>query len=105
MGWESHSTKQRNGVLELWSYGETNAMDDSDDKPLNATRVNTLREAVQLSLKDGLTENCLFVFARALLAFEATTGIKLQPQDTNSAFTLWWSMAAPLLQADADFEE
>ena len=79
-------------------------MEDTDDKPPIATRITTLQEAVQLSLKDGLTENCLFVFARALLAFEATTGIKLQPPDTKSAITLWWSMAKPRLPADADFE-
>lgn len=73
-------------------------------KPPVAIHVTTVLEAVQLSLKDGLTENCLFAFARALLAFEATTGIKLRPPDTNSAFTLWWSMAKSLLPADADFE-
>jgi len=80
-------------------------MEATDDKPPIATRVTTLQEAVQLSLKDDLTENCLFVFARALLAFEATTGIKLQPPDSKSAFTLWWSTAKPSLPADADFDE
>jgi hypothetical protein len=80
-------------------------MEDSDDKPPFATRVTTFKEAVQLSLKNGLTENCLFVFARALLAFEATNGIKLQPSDKKGAFTLWWSMAKPLLPAGANFDE
>ena len=92
-------------MTELPSYGETDVMEATDDKPPIATRVTTVREAVQLSLKDGLTENCLFIFARALLAFEATAGIKLQPPDLKSAFTLWWSMAKPLLAADADFDE
>jgi len=81
------------------------AMDDSDDKPTSATQVNTIQEAVQLSLKDGLTDNCLFNFARALLAFEVTNKIKLKPPEVKNAFALWWSTAKPLLPADVNFDE
>lgn len=82
-------------------------MNDSDDKPPIATRVTTLAKAVQLSLKDGWNENCLFVFARLLKAFEATTGSKLKSEDLASAFSLWWNTAksSSLLPEDADFDE
>jgi hypothetical protein len=84
-----------------------NDKQDTDDVPPIATRVTTLPEAVQLSIKDGLTENCLFVFARLLKAFEITTGSKLKSADLESAFSLWWNKAksSSLLPADADFDE
>jgi hypothetical protein len=82
-------------------------MKDSDDKPPLATRVTTFQEAAQLSLKDAWNENCLFVFARLLKAFEVTTGNKLKPADLASAFSLWWNTAkaSSWLPADADFDE
>jgi hypothetical protein len=64
-----------------------------------------MREAVQLSLKDGLTENCLFILARALKAFEITHDRRLPPAELQNAFSLWWSAAKPLLPPDADFDE
>jgi hypothetical protein len=70
--------------------------------PPLAACVNTLPEAVALSLKDGLTENCLFTFARALKAFEITIGTRLQPTERENAFTLWWHTAKP---PHADFDE
>jgi hypothetical protein len=82
-------------------------MHDSHDKPPIATRITTVQEAVQLSLKDGWNENCLFVFARLLKAFEITTGSKLKSADLASAFSLWWNTAksSSWLPADADFDE
>jgi hypothetical protein len=73
--------------------------------PPLAACVNTLPEAVALSLKDGLTENCLFKFARALKAFETTNSIRLQSAERENAFTLWWNKAKPLFPADADFDQ
>jgi hypothetical protein len=67
--------------------------------------VKTLQEAVQLSLKDDLDEGCLFIFARALKAFEITSNRRLTPAELQSAFALWWSTAKPLLPSDADFDE
>ena len=73
--------------------------------PPLAACVNTLPEAVALSLKDGLTENCLFILARAIKAFEIKVGRKLPPAELTSAFALWWRTAKSLLPADADFDE
>ncbi len=73
--------------------------------PPLAACVNTLPEAVALSLKDGLTENCLFIFARAVKAFGVTVGQQLPPSELENAFKLWWNKAKPLLPADADFDE
>jgi hypothetical protein len=67
--------------------------------------VNTLQEAVQLSLKDGLNKDCLFTFARALKAFEITSNRRLPPAELQSAFAQWWNAAKLLLPPDADFDE
>ena len=82
-------------------------MKDTNDKPTIATRVTTLQEAVQLSLKDAWSENCLFVFVRLLKAFVSTTGNKLKSADRASAFSLWWNSAksSSWLPTDADFDE
>ena len=82
-------------------------MDDTNDKPPIATRITTIQEAVQLALKDSWTENCLFVFARLLKAFEVTTGTKLKPEDQAAAFSVWWQTAQSMswLPADANFDE
>ena len=83
------------------------ATDEMDEKPPLAASVKTLPEAVQLSLKDGFREDCLFVYARALKAFEITTGIKLQPSELDTAFCLWWQTASTskFLPAEADLDE
>jgi hypothetical protein len=47
----------------------------------------------------------LFVFARALKAFELTNRIKLCPEGRGGAFSSWWNAAKPLLPPDADFDE
>jgi hypothetical protein len=52
-----------------------------------------------------LTEDCLFVFARALKAFSLTTGTTLKRADLDSAFSEWWRSAKPMLAADTDFDE
>lgn len=61
-----------------------------------------MQEAVAVSLKDGLTGKCLFNYARALKAFEISTGARLQPTERENAFTLWWHTAKP---PNADFDE
>jgi hypothetical protein len=82
-------------------------MKDTNDKPIIATRIATIHEAVQLSLKDAWTKNCLFVFARLLRAFEVTIKTKLTPESRAGAFSLWWNTAIPMSwqPADADFDE
>lgn len=94
-----------NGDTERQRNGDTDETQDTEDVPPLATSVKTLQEAVQLSLKDGLAENCLFIFCRALKAFEITAKIKLSPAELDIAFSLWWSTAQPLLPPDADFDE
>jgi hypothetical protein len=63
-----------------------------------------LPEAVQLSLEGQLPEDSLFIFARAVKAFEITNQFRLSPKELHGAFALWWSTAKPLLPADADFD-
>ena len=95
----------RNGDTERQRDGDSDETQDTEDIPPLAASVKTLQEAVQLSLKDGLSENSLFIFSRALKAFEITTKIKLPPAELDSAFSLWWNTAQPALSADADFDE
>ena len=82
-------------------------MDDTNDKPLIATRVTTLQEAVELSLKEPWNKNCLFDYSRLLKAFEATTKSKLKPVEQAAAFTHWWNTAKSRswLPSDASFDE
>jgi hypothetical protein len=62
-----------------------------------------LQEAAEISLRSGIRHDCLFVFARALKAFEITTGCKVE--DLEGALAVWWTQAKPLLPADASFGE
>jgi hypothetical protein len=80
--------------------------EETEDVPPLAARVNTLQEAVQLSLS-GPLEKALFTFSRAILAFEITTNCRLPPEEIEVAFSLWWNTATEkaLLPADADFDE
>jgi hypothetical protein len=79
--------------------------DDSQDIPAVATTVRTIEEAVQISLKYASTTDSLFVFARALKAFEVTTKGKLSRAELPAVFVTWWNRAKPLLPPDADFDE
>ena len=69
-------------------HGDTDETQETEDVPPLAACVKTLPEAVQLSLNAGLTENCLFTFARALKAFEITTNRRL-PSAELSAAEVW----------------
>lgn len=55
-----------------------------------------------MSLERGVRHDSLFTFARALKAFEATTGCKA---DLEGALAVWWPLAKPHLPSDADFGE
>jgi hypothetical protein len=94
-----------NGDTEKQSYRDTDGTQETQDVPPLAASVKTLPEAVQLSLKTGLTKNSLFLFSRALRAFETTNQRRLPPKEVEVAFSLWWSTAKPLLPPDADFDE
>jgi len=94
-----------NRETEKQSYRDTDDTKETEDVPPLAASVKTLQEAVQLSLKDGLTKDCLFTFARAIKAFEITQNRHLPPQELENVFSLWWSAAKPLLPSDADFDE
>ena len=94
-----------NRETEKQRHGDSEETEETEEVPPLAASVKTLQEAVQLSLKDGLNKNCLFIFARAIKAFEITHDRRLPPAELQSAFSLWWSTANPLLPADADFDE
>lgn len=94
-----------NGETERQSDGDADGTQETKDVPPLAASVTTLQEAVQLSLKDGLKEGCLFTFARALKAFELTHDRRLPPAELPAAFSQWWTAAKPLLPPDADFDE
>ena len=96
---------QRDRDSELQSYGENEGTQETDDVPPLAASVKTLPEAVELSLKGGLDKDCLFRFARALKAFEITNDRRLPPAELQSAFSLWWGTAKPMLPPDADPDE
>lgn len=91
-------------VSEPRSGRVTDATQDSDDSALAAC-VRTLQEAADLSLRDGVDEDCLFRFARALKAFEVTTGHKVDVKDLRIALDDWWHKAKGRLPEDADREE
>jgi hypothetical protein len=80
---------------------ETHAIDECG----LAARVSTLQEAVTMSLATEPLSEVLFVFARAIKAFEVTTGRTLPKPELPNAFSLWWSMAKEKLPADADYDE
>jgi hypothetical protein len=86
---------------------DTEETKEREDIPPLAARVNTLQEAVQLSLSDRSLDNYLFTYSRALRAFEITTDRRLPREELGNAFALWWgtAMSAKLLPADADFDE
>jgi hypothetical protein len=87
------------------SEGAMEATQATQDKPPCFTRISTVHEAVQHSLKDGLTEDSLFTFARALKAFAMTHDRRLPAPELGHAFSLWWSTATPLLPAGASHDE
>lgn len=86
-------------------HGDSDDKQETEDVPPLAASLKTLQEAVQLSLKHGLNKDCLFLFSRALKAFEITTDRRLPPAELQAAFALWWSAAKPLLPPDADQDE
>ncbi len=90
---------------ERQSNGVTDETKETDDIPPLATSVKTLQEAVQISLKEGVIENCLFIFSRALKAFEITNDRRLSQLDLQGVFSLWWNTAKPFLPLGADFDE
>jgi len=101
---KSHGDSESQSFRETDGFRAINATHGTEDSVLTA-RVSTLPEAVQISLAQGVTGNSLFIYARVLLAFEATTGVKLQPADLESAFAEWWRRAKPILPPDAEFDE
>src|SRR5882672_4029373 len=64
----------------------TDETQETHEVPPLATRVATLQEAVRIALDMGVGENCLFNFARALMAFEVTTKFRLSPDQREQAF-------------------
>jgi hypothetical protein len=98
---------QRNRGTERRKNRETEVTKETEDFPPLAARVSTLQEAVDLSLKDGLHENCLFNFSRALRAFEIIHNRLLPTEEVGSAFSLWWAAAKEkaLLPNSSDLDE
>ena len=102
---------QRDTVTENQRKGRNGVSDGTQvihEAPPLAACVKTLPEAVQTSLSEPFasqSKDLGFVFARALKAFEVTTGTKLFKADLENAFTLWWARAAPKLPADSSRDE
>ncbi|HEU5125103.1 MAG TPA: hypothetical protein VFW05_13695 [Verrucomicrobiae bacterium] len=96
---------QINGDIEKLSNGDSDVTEVTEDVPPLAASVKTLQEAVQLSLKHGLTKDCLFKFSRAIKAFEITHDRRLPPPELQAAFAQWWNAAKPSLPPDAEFDE
>ncbi len=78
---------------------------DTNDFPPLAASVKSLPEAAEISLRDGATQDSLFIYARAVKAFEVTNKIKLSQNELQNAFSLWWNSAKQYLPSDADFDE
>jgi hypothetical protein len=93
------------GDSETQSDRETHETDDTQDVPPLAASVKTLQEAVQLSIAAGFSKKSLFIFSRALRAFEITNKRRLSADEVKGAFSLWWQTARPSLPPDADFDE
>lgn len=102
---------QRDTVTENQRKGRNGVSDGTqatEEAPPLAARVKTLPEAVQTSLSEQFASHSKdlgFVFARALKAFEVTTGTKLSKADLENAFTLWWARAEPKLPAGSPRDE
>ena len=59
--------------------------------PLLAPRVESLQEAAKLALGfKGRSTDPVFLFARAIKAFEITVGRRLPQEELGSAFSVWW---------------
>ncbi len=88
------------------SHGVTNETDATDDSALCA-RVPTIQEAVRLSLTQGITENIMFKYARAIRAFEVTTRKTITQPEVSNVFAEWWrtAQAQKILPDDASFDE
>ncbi len=68
--------------------------------------VRSLQQAALMALSKGVGENCCWIFARAVKAFEFDTKSRLDSVDAlNGAFAVWWAAAKPSLPADANFDE
>jgi hypothetical protein len=110
---KSDTETRRHGDTENMRYRDTEKPSDGDaddtqeteEVPPLAACVKTLPEAVQLSLDAGLTEKSLFIFARALKAFEITNNRRLPPLELQAAFVQWWNASKAILPPDADFDE
>jgi hypothetical protein len=94
-----------NGGTEIQRIRETEETNETKEFTPLAASVETLQEAVRLSLEKGCTEKSLFQFARAIKAFEITSSVSLPAEERENAFQLWWQSAAAQLPPGADFDE
>src|SRR5689334_7107140 len=95
----------RHGDSEDRSNGDIHGTDGTDELPPLATKVSSLQEAVDIAVREEVPDKSQFILARALKAFEFTTGYKLKPGERDSALGLWWGRMQPHLPPDADFDE
>lgn len=87
--------------------GVTHGTQGIHEAPPLAACVRTLPEAVQTSLSERFLlpgADPLFVFARAVKAFEVTINKRLSKADLDGAFALWWSSGQSRLLPDSDFD-
>ena len=102
------TNEQRARASEGQSYGRQRDSDDTDDTQeylhLSAC-VRTLQDAAKLALSGNGKDEPVFRYARAIKAFEITTGRKLKENELKPAFNVWWSLAKARLPKDCDREE
>lgn len=87
---------QESHDLKILRYRELKDTHDTHDSASESC-VETIQQAVDISLVAGINETCLFVFGRALRAFEVKTNCRLDEASQGSAFALWWATAKLLL--------
>ena len=102
---EEVTERRRNRASEKMRDRETKETEDMEEISPLATRVRTLKEAVQLSLESEHLSDPVFTFARAIRAFEITCDRRLPEAELNAAFNLWWTAARSSLPDSTDYDE
>lgn len=88
---ETHDTHESQETQTLRD-SETHDTQETQDSALLGS-LRSVEAAVEISLREGLHENVLFVFARALRSFEINSNRRLTAKEQQAAFGLWWGTA------------
>lgn len=96
-----HSGFSGHGDIQKQRYGDTPDTHDTHDSARRGN-VFTIQQAINVSLEDGFGSQSLFLFSRALKAFEKATGTSVS-KELESVFATWWAKAKPYL-GDCSFD-